>query len=82
MADDRTFPCGHTPEDCDCDPTPEQEAAAEYEETYFDGDMDDDEAEMLMECPYCWGDGQVSTVSPGGGRIFMDCPECGGTGWY
>ena len=32
---DRTLPCGHTPEDCDCDPTPEQEEQAAKEEAYW-----------------------------------------------
>ena len=40
---DRTMTCGHTPEDCDCEPTPEQEDQAARDEAYWDGsDIEDD----------------------------------------
>lgn len=68
---DRTFPCGHTPEDCICDPTPEQEAEADIEEAAWDAGMGDDD--MLAEydgaddCPFCEGE---------------RCNECDWTGEY
>lgn len=37
---DRIMSCGHTPENCDCDPTPEQEERAAREEAWWDGEGD------------------------------------------
>ena len=41
-----------------------------------DYDGADDDAEILIECPYCDGDGFVSADG-----IMVECGECGGTGW-
>ncbi len=50
-----------------------------------DDDLDDlagDDGEIVIECPYCDGDGETNTAYEGNGCITFDCPECGGTGWY
>ncbi len=49
-----------------------------------DDDLDDlagDDGEIVIECPYCNGDGW-KTTSVDGQSVSIECPECGGTGWY
>ena len=43
-------------------------------------DIDEEEAEMLMECPYC--DQGFNRLVTDMGIYESPCEKCGGTGWY
>lgn len=50
-------------------------------ERAMDYAAEQEEAGLLMECPYC-DEGWQTGHSVSGDRISIECPECGGTGWY